>query len=79
MIPWWWSALLAVSALASAWIIGNHRWWGWAVAVALQLLWISYGTITRQWGFIASAVLFGGLNIRNMIKWKREQAERAEA
>jgi hypothetical protein len=47
------SAVLAVTSLASMWLISRHRASGWAAAIAAQALWVPYDCVTRQWGFIA--------------------------
>lgn len=72
MIDWWWSWLLAGIGLTGLWLAGNHNVHGWRIGVAVQVLWITYAIVTRQWGFIASALAFGFVNGRNLMKWQRQ-------
>lgn len=73
MIAWWWSYLLAGVGITGLWLAGNHRRAGWLIGVGVQLLWITYAMASDQHGFILSALAYGAVNARNMIKWKREQ------
>lgn len=79
MIAWWWNFLLAAVGIIGLWLAGSHKRAGWMIGVGVQLLWITYAVATGQLGFVASALAYGFVNARNMIKWKREQAERTGA
>jgi nicotinamide riboside transporter PnuC len=37
-----------------------------------QILWLTFPFITKQWGLLIGAVFFMGIQIRNLIKWKKE-------
>lgn len=76
MIPQYWSWLLAAIGVTGLWLAGSHRLIGWQIGLGVQTLWITYAIITQQWGFIASALAFGTVNLRNLIKWKREHESR---
>lgn len=76
MTAWWWSWLLASVGLTGLWLAGSKRATGWAIGIGVQVLWIAYAVATGQWGFIASALAFGAVNVRNLIKWKREAEKR---
>lgn len=54
------------------WIAGNKSTWGWIIGISVQILWITYAVTTGQWGFLFSAFAYGGVYIRNLIKWKKE-------
>jgi hypothetical protein len=43
---------------------------GWAVAIANEALWIAYAVDTRQYGFIAGALLYMVVFARNWLRWK---------
>lgn len=72
MIPVWWSVLLTTVGVLGIWLAGQHNSWGWALGVAAQALWIAYAIITRQWGFIASALVYGFFYGRNLHRWRRD-------
>jgi hypothetical protein len=71
----WWSWTLAAIGVTGLWLAGSGRRLGWAVGVGVQVLWVAYAVVTRQWGFIFSALAYGAVNIRNWRRWqpKRER------
>lgn len=69
----WWSVGLAATSLGTSWLIGNHRKVGWLLGVYLQVGWLVYAVVTTQWGFIASALAFGFMNVRNYLKWRNDE------
>lgn len=73
MIPQYWSWLLAAVGVTGLWLAGSRRALGWQIGLGVQVLWIAYAITTAQWGFIASALAFAAVNLRNLIKWKRER------
>ncbi|MDQ0376518.1 hypothetical protein [Amycolatopsis thermophila] len=54
------------------WLAGRKSSSGWAIGLAAQALWIGYAIATRQWGFIASAGVYGAVYGRNLVRWRRE-------
>jgi hypothetical protein len=71
-MEWWWSWLLTFMGVSGLYLAGNKSTWGWVIGIAAQVLWISYAIATTQWGFLFSAFVYGGVYIRNFIKWKKE-------
>lgn len=70
MNAWWgWSWLLTTVGVFGLWLAGRRDWRGWAVGVAAQGLWITYAIVTRQWGFIASALAYGSVFGLNLWRW----------
>jgi hypothetical protein len=51
--------------------VGNKRRWG-LVAFGSDVLWVVYSLLSRQYGFLVSAVLFGALAARNWWLWRPE-------
>lgn len=78
MTPIWWSIALAAIGILGIYLAGRKNRWGWAVGVFAQLLWIAYAIVTAQWGFIASALAYGGIYGWNWFKWERERRSRTE-
>lgn len=77
-IAQWWSwALTAIGALG-LWLAGRRSYWGWAIGIFVQALWLAYGLATRQWGFVAGVFVYGPVHVRNFLKWRREAATHAE-
>lgn len=75
MIPVWWSVLLTAVGVLGIWLAGSRRWQGWALGVAAQTLWIAYAIVTRQWGFIASALVYGFVYGRALYRWRRDEKQ----
>lgn len=71
-----WSYALATIGVFGLWLTTRKLWQGFAVGVAVQLLWIAYAVTTAQWGFIGSAVAYGAVNTVGLVRWRR--AARAE-
>lgn len=74
MMEWWWSWLLATLGVTGLWFAGNKSTLGWVIGISVQALWIAYAIATAQWGFIFSALAFAGVNIRNLIKWRKDES-----
>jgi hypothetical protein len=75
-MAWWWSWLLTMPQLFAYWQVGNRRRWGWLVAFCGDVLWVIYSLVSRQYGFLVSAVLFGGLAARNWRAWGAVASDR---
>lgn len=67
-----WSWILTAGGVFGLWLAGRRNVWGWAVGLAMQVLWVAYAVATTQWGFIVSAVAYGTVYGRNWIRWRRE-------
>jgi hypothetical protein len=74
---WWWSWLLTLPQLYAQWNVGNRHRWAWLLAFTIDVLWVIYSLLTRQYGFLISATLFGALALRNWSKWGQIDAASA--
>jgi hypothetical protein len=63
-----WSIALAALGIAGLWRAGYGKRSGWVLGLAAQALWITYALVTHQWGFIASAVAYGFVYARNLLR-----------
>ena len=52
-------------------LLGDKKILGWYLSAAGQLLWGLYGITTGQIPIVIINVIFVGIGIRNIIKWKR--------
>lgn len=71
MMAQWWSWGLTIIGLSSCYLIGSGRKEGWLFATFVNVPWVTYAIVSRQWGFIVSATIYGVLDLRNFFKWKR--------
>lgn len=71
MTSQWWSWALTGVGVTCMYLVGRQRTYGWLLSVAAQLLWLTYAIATRQWGFILSAGLYGGIYTLNWLRWRR--------
>lgn len=68
----WWSYALSAAALAVSWLVGERKTWAWLAAALLQVAWAAYAVLSEQWGFLASSAAFLVMNLRNYVKWRRD-------
>lgn len=71
MSPWW-SYVLTALGVAGIFLAGSRKRIGWALGLSVQPLWIIYALATDQWGFILSGVVYGGVYLRNWLRWRRD-------
>lgn len=75
MVPWWWSVLLTSVGIVGLFLAGSKYKLGWLLGLGAQVLWIAYAVSTVQWGFLASAGVYGFVYARNWLKWRREEQQ----
>jgi hypothetical protein len=59
-------------------LAGRGGWHGWAIGLAAQVLWFAYAIVTKQYGFIVSAIAYGWVNIVNIKKALKRRREADE-
>lgn len=72
MMSVWWSVALAVIGVAGLYLTTKKLAVGFAVGVAVQVLWIVYAVISGQYGFIFSALAFAVVNALGLWRWTRK-------
>jgi hypothetical protein len=68
-----WSWVLTIVGVTGFILAGKKIWWAWYINIACQGLWMAYAIVTRQWGFIAAAIVYTGVFTNNAIKWTRDR------
>lgn len=64
-----WSFLLAAIGIAGLLLAIRGVWWGWAINLAAQFLWVAFAIATDQYGFIISALAYGSVYAYGAVKW----------
>ena len=67
-----WSYVLAVIGVAGIYFVGRKTIWGWHILLVNEALWITYAIITKQYGFILSAIAYAAVYVRSYIHWSKE-------
>jgi hypothetical protein len=66
-----WPIFLAALGIFGIYLAGKKNKLGWAVGVFAQLMWIIYAIVTKQYGFIISALAYGFVYYKNFASWKK--------
>jgi hypothetical protein len=74
----YWSWILAVIGVAGIYFVGRKTLWGWFVLLFNEVVWIAYALITKQYGFIVSAIAYAAVYIRSYLHWKSDTIEDAK-
>ena len=67
-----WSYVLAVIGVTGIFFVGRKTIWGWHILLVNEALWITYAIITKQYGFILSAIAYAAVYVRSYIHWSKE-------
>jgi hypothetical protein len=68
-----WSIVLSVIGVYGIYLAGRKNQLGWLVGFSAQALWFIFAIVTKQYGFILSALAYGTVYGRNYIRWRNEQ------
>jgi hypothetical protein len=61
--------VLATVELIGMYMAAKRHRWGWAVLVVDQALWFAYAIVTGQWGFLATATVWGAMFLGDHMAW----------
>lgn len=64
------SFVLAGLGLLVTWLLGRKRRVGFMINLAIQVLWVPYDVITRQYGFLLFTITGVPICISSWLKWK---------
>jgi len=62
-----WSWILTGIGATGLFVAGRGLWIGWAIGLCGQVPWMIYGATTDQYGFIASAFIYGTVQASNLL------------
>ena len=68
--------VLAIVGVFGIYFVGRKTLWGWSVLLFNETLWTVYGLVTKQYGFIVSAVAYGLVYIKSYRHWKELESDR---
>ena len=63
-----WSYVLGAIGIAGLWIASTRPKVGWWFNIAAQAVWLTYALVTRQWGFVATAIAYAVVYVRLLRK-----------
>lgn len=65
-----WSIGLTIGLIISTIFVGRKKRIGWFLHALTEVAWFVYAIKTRQWGFLAAAVIFFALYVKYFFNWK---------
>jgi hypothetical protein len=63
---------LSIITGLSIWAMGNKTILGPIIGLITQVFWVIYVIMTSQWGLLPGVILLSAINLRNLIKWLKE-------
>lgn len=69
----WIIATIGITSMFLAGYDGRLRAVGWLLGLMNQLIWIGYALASRQYGFIAGALIYGAVMVRNLWRMRRKR------
>lgn len=70
----WLSIILSIAGCFGIVLAGRGKWYGWALGLAAQPVWITFGVITKGYGICLTSVLYASVYGRNLVDWRRRHA-----
>jgi hypothetical protein len=67
----WLSLVLAVAGCSGLVLAGRGKWYGWAIGLAVQPVWVAFGIVTKGYGLCLTALMDGTVYGRNLAAWRR--------
>jgi nicotinamide riboside transporter PnuC len=72
----WVLSLVGITGLVA---VGRHKWWGFAIGFGNEMLWVYFAISRREYGLILGAIMYGTVNVLNMIRWRNDGSQRKQA
>ena len=70
-----WSWVLEGIGVLGSFLIGRKYWWSWIIVLFNLCLWMTYGIVTKQYGFDFFGFFYGIVYTRNLVKWYQQRNE----
>ncbi len=67
----WLSLVLAVAGCTGLLLAGRGRWYGWAIGLAAQPVWVVFAIMTKGYGIIATACMYATVYAGNLVRARR--------
>jgi len=64
----------AAISIVGAWLAGSRKWYGWAVSLSGESVWLAFAIVSKSWGLIPAVLVFSFVHYRNLQKWRKEPA-----
>ncbi|NBS73956.1 MAG: hypothetical protein EBS66_10810 [Betaproteobacteria bacterium] len=65
-----WSWVLEGIGLTGAYFAGRKKWWSWGILLANAVLWVVYGLVSHQYGFVAASGFYLVVYTKNLLHWR---------
>lgn len=69
----WLLSLVGITGLIA---VGRHKWWGFAIGLSNECLWVYFAITRQEYGLILGAFMYGTVNLMNMIRWRKHGSQR---
>lgn len=71
----WLSLVLAAAGCSGLILAGRGKWYGWAIGLAVQPVWVAFGVITKGYGLCLTALMYGTVYARNLAAWRSAHSD----
>lgn len=69
------STATSVVTLFAMWVIGAKKWYGWAMGLANQALWVTFAVLFKAWGLLPLTAALIVVYSRNLLAWRTAVSE----
>jgi hypothetical protein len=67
-----WSWVLGIVGTTGIFFVGSKNKWAWFLLIFNECLWVSYATVTKQYGFYFASLAYVVVYIRNILNWNKK-------
>lgn len=72
-LAFWLSIVLALAGCTGLILAGRGKWYGWAIGLAVQPVWVIFGIVTKGYGLCLTALMYGYVYTKNLLQWRKKQ------
>lgn len=66
----WLGLVISLWGALGMWIAGKGAWYGWAMGLVAQPIWLVFALAVHSWPLAFSPLLYGTVYSRNLWRWK---------